>query len=69
MSMTLLRAWSVLAALILTLSALPTDASGQSADTVFMNGRIYTVEADRPWAEALAVEDGRARRGGLERRR
>ena len=28
------------------------------ADTVFVNGRVYTVDADRSWAEAVAVDDG-----------
>ena len=30
-----------------------------AADTVYLNGRIYTVDDDQPWAEALAVKDGR----------
>jgi hypothetical protein len=30
-----------------------------AADTVFQNGRIYTVDANRSWAQALAVSDGR----------
>ncbi|WP_377190946.1 amidohydrolase [Ruegeria meonggei] len=29
------------------------------ADLVFTNGRIYTVDVDQPWAEAVAVKDGR----------
>ncbi len=29
------------------------------ADMVLMNGKIYTVEAAMPWAEALAVRDGK----------
>jgi predicted amidohydrolase YtcJ len=29
------------------------------ADIVYMNGRIYTVDAAQPWAEALAIKDGR----------
>ncbi len=43
------------------------NACGQSespvekvgASTVFTNGRIYTVNADRSWAEAVAVDDGK----------
>lgn len=35
----------------------PPAAAG--ADTVFKNGRIYTVDADRSWAEAVAITDGR----------
>ena len=34
-------------------------ADSAGADTVFTNGRIYTVAADRGWAEAVAVTDGR----------
>ncbi|HXN87264.1 MAG TPA: amidohydrolase [Candidatus Binataceae bacterium] len=30
-----------------------------SADTVLLNGRIYTVDASRPWAEGLAIRDGK----------
>ena len=33
--------------------------SGPSADTVFLGGHVYTVDADRSWAEAVAVADGR----------
>jgi predicted amidohydrolase YtcJ len=33
--------------------------SSLSADLVLTNGRIYTVEAARPWAEAVAIADGR----------
>ncbi|MDC0178467.1 amidohydrolase [Woeseiaceae bacterium] len=29
------------------------------ADTVFRNGKIYTVDRNRTWAEALAIKDGR----------
>jgi len=29
------------------------------ADRVFVNGAIYTVDPDRPWAEAVASKDGR----------
>lgn len=31
----------------------------QGADRVFLNGAIYTVDAERSWAEAVAVRDGR----------
>lgn len=30
----------------------------QTADTVFVNGNIYTQDADMPWAEAVACRDG-----------
>ena len=29
------------------------------ADTVYTNGRIYTVDEARPWAEAVAIKDGK----------
>ena len=28
------------------------------SDTVFLNGQVYTVDADSPWAEAVVVADG-----------
>ncbi len=30
-----------------------------AADRVFLNGAIYTVDAERSWAEAVAIRDGR----------
>lgn len=30
-----------------------------SADTLLLNGRVYTVNPEQPWAEAIAVKDGR----------
>lgn len=33
--------------------------SPEAADSVFLNGAIYTVDANRTWAEAIAVTDGR----------
>ena len=35
-----------------------TEPQRPGADTVFVNGRVYTVDADRSWAEAVAVDDG-----------
>jgi len=28
------------------------------ADSVFLNGKFYTVDSRRSWAEAVAVKDG-----------
>ena len=41
----------------------PADESSSSepgavADAVYTNGRIYTVDAAQPWAEAVAIKDG-----------
>ena len=30
----------------------------QAADRIFTNGAVYTVDADRSWAEAVAIRDG-----------
>ena len=40
-------------------STSPASAEAQFADTVYTNGRIYTVNEDQPWAEALAAKSGR----------
>ena len=31
----------------------------QTADKVFLNGRIYTMEVEQPWAEAIAISGNR----------
>lgn len=31
----------------------------EAADLILTNGRVYTVEEGRPWAEAVAIKDGR----------
>ena len=33
--------------------------SATAADTVYLNGRIYTVEGSAEWADAVAIRDGR----------
>jgi len=42
-------------------AAAPVDdtAAAPYADTVFVNGRVYTVDGSRSWAEAVAVRHGR----------
>jgi hypothetical protein len=34
-------------------------AAQEAADTILVNGRIYTVNSRQPWAEALAIRDGK----------
>ncbi len=34
-------------------------AAAEAADTVFVNGRIYTVDGSRSWAQAVGIADGR----------
>ena len=46
-----------LASILVASSVLPSWA--QDAHTVFTNGRIYTVDQNNPWAEAVAVTDGK----------
>jgi predicted amidohydrolase YtcJ len=44
------------AALLLFVAVSGAPASAQrAADTILVNGRIYTLEESRPWAEALAI--------------
>ena len=40
-------------------AAVETKAKAQSADTVYTNGKIYTVNEKQPWAEAVAIKDGK----------
>ena len=48
-----------LVALALSTSGLGSAAFGQNADTVLLNGKIVTLDAAMPTAEALAVRDGK----------
>ena len=41
------------------LAALACDAPSEQADVVYTNGRIYTVDEAQPWAEAVAIKDGK----------
>ena len=34
-------------------------ADAQTADVVYTRGKIYTVNDDQPWAEAVAIKDGK----------
>jgi predicted amidohydrolase YtcJ len=35
------------------------DVTGVKADTVFTNGKVYTVNEDQPWVEAVAIRDNK----------
>ena len=48
-----------LVAVALTTAGFAAPAFGQNADTVLLNGKIVTLDAALPTAEALAVRDGR----------
>ena len=40
-------------------SACAQQSPGEVADTVYTNGRIYTVNEAQPWVEAVAIKDGK----------
>jgi len=40
-------------------TAVDTKAKAPPADTVYTNGKIYTVNEKQPWAEAVAIKDGK----------
>ena len=43
---------------LLLLTACARQAGVEPADIVLMNGGVYTVDAERRWAEAVAIRDG-----------
>jgi predicted amidohydrolase YtcJ len=50
---------TALIALVVTLSAVAIAQQRDAADLLLLNGRIYTLDAARPWAEAVAIRGGR----------
>ena len=48
-----------LLATALTAGCAEAGPPGDVADVVYTNGRIYTVNEAQPWAEAMAVKDGK----------
>src|SRR5262245_37997830 len=50
---------AIAALLTLGITALSPTAHAQDADTVLLNGKVITLDASAPLAEALAVRDGR----------
>ena len=49
----------VLTLVVLALLPASASAQAQTADLVFLNGTVYTADAARPQAQAVAVRDGR----------
>ncbi|WP_028863124.1 amidohydrolase [Psychromonas aquimarina] len=43
----------------ISLFALFAAIPASAVDTIYKNGKVYTVEVSQPWAEAFAVENGR----------
>ena len=54
-----MRRHLLLALLTLWLVGLAHGQSRPPADTILTHARIYTVNARAPWAEAVAIRDGR----------
>ncbi len=54
-----MRKHFLLALLTLSLAGLAQGRSRPVADTILTNARIYTVNARAPWAEAVAIRDGK----------
>ena len=48
-------------------SAASAQAPARTADTVVLHARIYTVDSKHPWAEALAIRDGKIIAVGTDR--
>ena len=48
-----------LVALTMIVAGCADRPAGEIADVVYANGRIYTVNEAQPWAEAVAIKDGR----------
>jgi hypothetical protein len=47
------------APLALLVCLVPAVGATQPADLVLVNGRVYTLDASRPWAEGLAITGDR----------
>ncbi len=50
---------AVLVAALILLACTVTTAARDPADLLFRGGAVYTVNAEQPWASAVAVDDGR----------
>lgn len=42
------------------------NADKEYADIIYLNGKIYTVNEDQPWAQAIAIKDGKILEVGSE---
>ena len=51
----------------LALAVVATEASAETATTVYLRGNIYTANVSHAWADAMAVTDGRFIAVGTER--
>jgi predicted amidohydrolase YtcJ len=51
--------WLAAALIALSSAGCASQPTSDVADTVYTNGNIYTVNEAQPWAEAVAIKDGR----------
>jgi predicted amidohydrolase YtcJ len=51
--------FAAMVAIAIHWTALAAPSSDTVADQVFINGKIYTVNHSQPWAEAVAIKDGK----------
>jgi hypothetical protein len=58
-SQSMRRPLALLIAVVIVAGCGRKDAATDAADLALTNGRIYTVDAKRSWAEAVAIRDGR----------
>ena len=54
-----MRRLAVVLAFLAVLTSGCSQQSGGNADTVYTNGKIYTVDEAQPWVEAVAIKDGK----------
>ena len=45
--------------IVFLVSAAYAQSQQQVADTLYTNGKIYTVSEDQPWVEAVTIKDGK----------
>ncbi len=50
---------SIIVTMLLILLACMNGENQTNADLILINGKIYTVESDQPWAQACAIKDGK----------
>ena len=54
-----MRSKLIVATLVASASLAAAQQAGGPADLILVNGRVYTVDAARPWAEAVAIRGSR----------
>ncbi len=45
--------------MLFNITTAQTSNPSEVADTIYMNGKIYTVNEDQPWTEAVAIKNGK----------